>query len=189
MLKYFHRPKYYAALYPTQESYLLAAIKKYRGQVTFEGFCQGSLKDLAILYSKHKLAICAPEEKIIHQTWFFPRHLSSVDIYQQIAVQQKPHTYFDIELLSDENHLDEYLVISHCIEAPQMKLLAQPYEVLGFTVAAIESYAHVEKRQFTQAWQEQAFSTVSEINQEAAKIVLKLLDRENFYDAEFTGLA
>ncbi|MCD6047168.1 MAG: hypothetical protein K0S08_815 [Gammaproteobacteria bacterium] len=189
MLKYFYRPKYYAAIYPTQENYLLAAIKKYRGQVSFEGFCQGSLTDLAILYSKHKLAICVPEETILHQTWFFPKHLSSTEIYQQIAAQQKPHTYFDIELLSEENHLDEYLVISNCIEAAQVKAITQTYELLGFSVAAIESYAHVAKRQLTQAWQVQAFATVSAANQAAAQIVLKLLDRENFYDAEFIGLA
>jgi hypothetical protein len=35
----------------------------------------------------------------------------------------------------------------------------------------------------------QAFATVSAANQAAAQIVLKLLDRENFYDAEFIGLA
>lgn len=189
MLKHLYRPKYYAAIHPLQDTYLLASIKKYRHEISFEGFCEGSLKDLAIFYLRHKIAICAPEEKILHQSWFFPKHLSSLDIYQQLAAQQKPNTFFDIELLNEANHLDEYLVIGNSITPQHMKLVTQPYEAVGFNVAAIETYSHVIKRQLRHPWQEIALARATSAQRESAEITLKLLDRENFYADELVALA
>lgn len=189
MFKHFYRPKYYAAIHPFEDHYLLASIKKHRAEITFEGFCEGSLKDLALFYVRHKIAICAPEDKILHQSWFFPKHLSSLEIYEQLAAQQKPGTFFDIELLSDPHHLDEYLVVGDSITHEQMKIITQPFESAGFNIVAVEAYSHVAKRAFKNAWQESALARATETQQNCAEILLKLLDRDNFYADEFIPMA
>lgn len=178
--------KYYCAIIPARQNFLLAAIQCQQHEIQFENFAYGSLTELAQRYQHYNLALAAPNEAITSKTWFFPKHFSTLTIYQKLICNENKLNiqYFDLSLAEQAEASDENLIIGYFLTD---HTFLQNYQQHGFHISAIEPSHHLEQRTINKLWQSQALQQFQthfpEQDVNLAKNLLKLLDRDNYYDA------
>lgn len=176
----------YCAMVEIPEGYFLAAIEKTDNKILFQTFFTGSALEILERFYDYGLVSGLPMEACMRKTYFLPKEMTWHDIYQQLKTQEKNlnnAASFDFEILETQEHPDEYLVIAYFVKKTSLIEIQQ----LGFKLAAIEPLELAQKREIDKAWQHKAlekfYQTCPLKNKTYAETILKLLDRDNFYDA------